>query len=113
MESVVRTASTRYGRREMPTRTTTAPKNDLGFDALLGQLREVVGKLETGGLSLEESLRAYEAGVILARKGHSLLDQAEKRIEVLSENGKKTAFEDLDDGTTVAAAENDDENDDM
>jgi exodeoxyribonuclease VII small subunit len=54
-----------------------------GFDEVLGRLRGVVGRLEQGNLSLEDSLRAYEEGVALARRGHDLLDKAEKRVELL------------------------------
>jgi exodeoxyribonuclease VII small subunit len=46
-------------------------------------LREVVARLEGGNLSLEESLRVYEEGVGLARRGHELLDGAERRVEML------------------------------
>ena len=64
-----------------------------GFDAVLARLREVVERLEGGNLSLEESLRVYEEGVGLARKGHELLDRAEKRVELLvsSAGGVTTA----------------------
>lgn len=55
----------------------------LGFDQVLERLRRVIGQLEQGNLSLEESLRAYEEGVGLARRGHALLDGAEKRVELL------------------------------
>lgn len=56
---------------------------DLGFDGVLDRLRQVVGRLESGNLSLEDSLAAYESGVALARRGHLLLDSAEKRVELL------------------------------
>jgi exodeoxyribonuclease VII small subunit len=56
---------------------------DLGFDGVLGRLREVVERLESGNLSLEDSLSVYEEGVRLARRGHDLLDGAEKRVELL------------------------------
>ena len=56
---------------------------DLGFDAVLGRLRDVVDRLESGNLSLEDSLAVYEEGVKLARRGHELLDGAEKRVELL------------------------------
>ena len=56
---------------------------DLGFDAILTRLREVVGKLESGELSLEQSLAVYEEGVQLARRGQQLLASAEKRVEIL------------------------------
>jgi exodeoxyribonuclease VII small subunit len=58
-----------------------------GFDEVLDRLRVVVERLEGGKLTLEESLAAYEEGVTLARRGHSLLDRAEKRVEVLVRAG--------------------------
>lgn len=60
-----------------------------GFDQILARLREVVGRLESGDLSLEQSLQVYEEGVKLACCGQQLLATAEKRVEVLvnSANG--------------------------
>ena len=58
-----------------------------GFDEILERLRAVVERLEGGKLTLEESLAAYEEGVSLARRGHSVLDRAEKRVEVLVRAG--------------------------
>ena len=57
--------------------------DELGFDDLLVKLRDVVARLEQGNLSLEDSLRAYEEGIALARRGHHILDRAEKRVELL------------------------------
>lgn len=54
-----------------------------GFDQILARLREVVGRLESGDLTLEQSLAVYEEGVALARKGQQLLASAEKRVEIL------------------------------
>lgn len=54
-----------------------------GFDVLLVRLREVVQKLESGELTLEQSLAIYEEGVQLARRGQQLLATAEKRVEIL------------------------------
>jgi exodeoxyribonuclease VII small subunit len=56
-----------------------------GFDEVLARLQAVVARLEQGNLSLEESLAAYEEGVGLARRGHTLLDSVEKRIELLAQ----------------------------
>ena len=70
---------------------------DLGFDAILVRLREVVQKLESGELSLEQSLAVYEEGVQLARRGQQLLASAEKRVEILvsASSGVETVpFED-------------------
>lgn len=57
---------------------------DLGFDQLLARLREVVARLESGELSLEQSLAVYEEGVQLARRGQQLLATAEKRVELIA-----------------------------
>jgi len=67
--------------------------DELGFDAILVRLREVVQRLESGELSLEQSLAVYEEGVALARKGQHLLATAEKRVEILvsASNGVETA----------------------
>ena len=60
-----------------------AESNEPGFDVILARLREVVQRLETGELSLEQSLAVYEEGVQLARRGQQLLAAAEKRVEIL------------------------------
>lgn len=56
---------------------------ELGFDQILTRLRDVVVRLESGELSLEQSLVIYEEGVQLARRGQQLLASAEKRVEIL------------------------------
>ena len=63
-----------------------APKEataEPGFDVVVTKLRDVVERLEAGELSLEDSLKAYEEGVGLARRGNELLDRAEQRVELL------------------------------
>jgi exodeoxyribonuclease VII small subunit len=54
-----------------------------GFDQILARLREVVTRLESGDLTLEQSLQIYEEGVQLARRGQHLLATAERRVEIL------------------------------
>jgi exodeoxyribonuclease VII small subunit len=76
---------------------------EMGFDAILTRLREVVQKLESGELSLEQSLAVYEEGVQLARRGQQLLASAEKRVEILvsaaGPDGVQTAPFDEPNGT--------------
>lgn len=54
-----------------------------GFEVALGQLAELVGQLESGGLGLSESIDAYERGVALLRRLHEELARAEERVSVL------------------------------
>lgn len=62
---------------------------ELGFEQALEQLQETVERLESGELSLEDSLRCFEKGVQLTRLCQDRLTQAEKRIQILTqkENG--------------------------
>ncbi|HEV8323969.1 MAG TPA: exodeoxyribonuclease VII small subunit [Myxococcota bacterium] len=53
------------------------------FEDLLERLRATVEKLESGQLSLEDSLRVYEEGVRLHRQCNERLDAADRRIERL------------------------------
>jgi exodeoxyribonuclease VII small subunit len=71
---------------------TSGDPADLGFDVILVRLRDVVTKLESGELSLEQSLAVYEEGVQLARRGQQQLAAAEKRVEILvsTANGIET-----------------------
>jgi exodeoxyribonuclease VII small subunit len=57
-----------------------------GFEDLYRQLEEKVARLEKGGLSLDDSLAAYEEAVALAQRCQQLLDQAELRITRLRES---------------------------
>jgi exodeoxyribonuclease VII small subunit len=50
------------------------------FEELFNQLEEKVALLEQGGLSLDDSLSAYEEAVSLAQKCQQMLDSAELRI---------------------------------
>ena len=56
---------------------------DLKFEDCLARLEQIVGRLETGNLPLEESLKIFEEGIGLARSCARYLEDAEKRIEVL------------------------------
>ena len=53
------------------------------FESSLKRLEEVVKKLETGDLPLEEALKAFEEGVKQAAFCTRKLDEAEKRVELL------------------------------
>ena len=63
---------------------------DVNFEESLAQLEETIGLLESGDeLTLEESLKAFEDGISLARLCHQKLDDAELRIQKLTEDGEE------------------------
>ena len=79
----------------------SAAPTEAAFDQILERLRAVVDRLEGGALTLEQSLAAFEEGVLLTRRGAEILDAAERRVEVLlrGEDGaiRTAPFESEDD----------------
>ena len=67
------------------------------FNKGLSELEEIIGRMESGDLSLEESLKYFEKGVKLHRQCHGALSSAEQRISVLSEEDNYTEKKSLDD----------------
>lgn len=61
------------------------------FEAAIAELESVVKRLEEGDLPLEQSLALYERGVQLSRFCHAQLEEAERRIDVLTERGELKA----------------------
>ena len=58
------------------------------FEGAIAELESIVKKLEEGDLPLEQSLALYERGVQLSRFCHARLEEAERRIEILTERGE-------------------------
>lgn len=65
------------------------------FEDALRRLEEIVRKMETGELALEESLKAFEEGIRLSRLCAKKLDEAERRVEVLLHEGEDLVLEPL------------------
>lgn len=63
----------------------TSPHGPQAFEQALDELDALVRKLESGEMSLEDSLGAYERGVALYRQCQSALEQAELRIRLLTD----------------------------
>ena len=57
--------------------------NGLSFEAAFAELEETVQRLETGELTLEESLALFEQGQALAAHCQKQLDTAELRVQQL------------------------------
>lgn len=56
----------------------------LTFEEAIGQLKEIVGKIEQGEIPLQDSLEQYEKGMSLIKHCRGILQKAEKRIEKIS-----------------------------
>jgi len=58
-------------------------KKELKFEDALKRLEEIVAKLETGNLPLEESLKLFEEGVTLVRFSNEKLTEAQQKVALL------------------------------
>lgn len=73
-----------------------AKARKIDFEASLAQLEKLVDQMEDGELSLEDSLKAFEAGVKLTRECQQALRDAEQKVEVLMQQNGELVAEPLD-----------------
>jgi len=59
---------------------------EIKFEEAVKRLEEITETLESGVVSLEESLKLFEEGAKIAEYCHSILDGAEKRMQILSKD---------------------------
>ena len=71
--------------RKQPATQDASPVAD--FEQSMQALEDLVARMETGEMTLEESLAAYERGVGLYRRCQGALEQAELRVRLLSDPG--------------------------
>lgn len=68
-------------------------KKALNFEQSLSELEALVAAMESGEMSLEESLEAFEQGIRLTRECQQALTLAEQKVQVLlAENGDTAPF---------------------
>lgn len=79
------------------------------FEQAMARLEAIVGELENGDLPLDESLKIFEEGIRLSKNCLKVLEEAERKVEVLvqDKNGKKQlrAFSLEDDDADAASPE--------
>lgn len=66
------------------------------FEKSLTELEALVEQLESGDISLDESLKKFERGVTLTRQCQQMLKSAELRVEQLLEDGSTAPLPDAD-----------------
>ena len=58
------------------------------FEDELKDLEGIVGQIDSGELSLEDSITAFERGVGLVRSLNQKLDEVERKVELLMRNAQ-------------------------
>ena len=72
------------------TKTTKA----IDFEQHLENLEALVASLESGDLSLEDSMKSFEQGIKVARECQKALKDAEQKVEVLTRQGNELVRDD-------------------
>lgn len=73
----------------MAGKTPAKPSKTLNFEAALDELEKVVADMETGKLSLEDSLAAYKRGAELLQICRGRLQDVQQQVQILEEGGLK------------------------
>ena len=66
------------------------------FESAMKRLEEIVTELESGSLSLEDSLKIYEEGMELTQFCTTKLDETEKKVKELYKQGNEFKLKSLD-----------------
>ena len=72
-------------------------KKAVDFEQQLASLEGLVESLESGDLSLEESLKSFEQGIKVARDCQAALKSAEQKVEVLMRQGDELVSQPFED----------------
>ena len=67
-------------------------RTDMPYEQAISELESVVSLLESGDMTLEESIKMFERGISLVRLCNKKLDEIEKRITIILD-GKDGAVE--------------------
>jgi exodeoxyribonuclease VII small subunit len=77
-----------------------AKRKKLDYEAAVTELESLVERLEKGDISLEESLKLYENGVLLTRDCQDALQTAEQKVQMLLKQSGQSTLVDFDPNTS-------------
>ena len=68
-------------------------EKNLNFEQSIEKLEKIAEELESGELSLDDSIKKFEDGMKLSKKCTEYLENAEKRINILIEKDGEVSEE--------------------
>lgn len=66
---------------------------EINFEEAMKKLEQITAELEKGDLSLDESVKKFEEGIKLSKECNKILEDSEKRINILINNDGNIAEE--------------------
>lgn len=82
--------------------TEQTPVEQLSFESALDELEAIVTELERGETPLEDTIARFERGVALARRCEDRLDEADRKVALLIQRGKRAVEVDLETGQELS-----------
>ncbi len=70
---------------------------NMTFEECMNELNDLVSRLESGELDLDESLKVYERAVKIRARCRSILDDAERKVQTIMESAGGEKREDFTD----------------
>jgi len=70
---------------------------EVSFEAAMKRLEEIVSRMESGDIPLEESLKLFEEGIKLSKELDKTLEEAERRVELLVKDERGLKVEPFED----------------
>ena len=61
----------------------------MSFEEAMNRLEEIVRRLESGDVPLDDSLGLFEEGVKLVKQCNGMLDAVQKKISLITEKGEE------------------------
>lgn len=59
------------------------------YEKAMDELRDIIDKLESGNLPLEDSIKLFQKGTKLIAYSHKKLNEIEKKVEILIQDSEK------------------------
>ena len=87
--------------------TEPTPIEQLTFEVALDELETIVTQLERGETPLEDTIARFERGVALARRCEDRLDEADRKVALLIQRGRRVVEVDPETGQELAARDED------
>lgn len=70
-------------------------EKEINFEEAMKKLESIANELEGGNLNLDESVQKFEEGMNLSKRCNEILEQAEKRISILINDGDNISEKDF------------------
>lgn len=72
------------------------PRKKESYESLIEKVEHIIGNMEKGEMSLEDSIKSYEDGISACNKLYKILNEAEGKVKILTDQGEKE-FVEVDD----------------